>query len=244
MQPAIRPERFEGPEPRNSLDLDNTVGSLTQQGYVFTTTLPLSAPAAAYSFEARGGGSEYWVGYHNFRVVTRYNRSTKYALAAHQLSQAILSRYVEAVASNPESVADAARDARGRATQARAGMPEVEQRREQLPGAVAEIDLAEFQKTELRVARVIEASYVDGADKLLKLELDVGDEQRTVFSGIRSSYEPADLTDRLVILVANLAPRKMRFGISQGMVLAASGSEPGIFLLSPDSGAKPGMKVS
>jgi methionyl-tRNA synthetase len=107
-----------------------------------------------------------------------------------------------------------------------------------------EIDLAEFQKTELRVARVIEASYVEGADKLLKLKLDVGDEERTVFSGIRSSYEPAALTNRLVVLVANLAPRKMRFGVSQGMVLAASGEEPGIFLLSPDSGAKPGMKVS
>ncbi len=112
------------------------------------------------------------------------------------------------------------------------------------PAANGEIDLAEFQKTELRVARVIEASYVDGADKLLKLRLDVGDEERTVFSGIRSSYEPAALTNRLVILVANLAARKMRFGVSQGMVLAASGEEPGIFLLSPDSGAKPGMKVS
>jgi methionyl-tRNA synthetase len=107
-----------------------------------------------------------------------------------------------------------------------------------------EIDLAEFQKTELRVARVVEASYVEGADKLLKLKLDVGNEERTVFSGIRSSYEPAVLTNRLVILVANLAPRKMRFGVSQGMVLAASGEEPGIFLLAPDSGAKPGMKVS
>jgi methionyl-tRNA synthetase len=107
-----------------------------------------------------------------------------------------------------------------------------------------EIGIDEFQKTELRVARVIEASYVEGADKLLKLKLDVGGEERTVFSGIRSSYEPAALANRLVILVANLAPRKMRFGVSQGMVLAASGDEPGIFLLSPDSGAKPGMKVS
>jgi methionyl-tRNA synthetase len=110
--------------------------------------------------------------------------------------------------------------------------------------ANGEIDLAEFQKTELRVARVIEASYVEGADKLLKLKLDVGTEERTVFSGIRSSYDPAALTNRLVVLVANLAPRKMRFGVSQGMVLAASGDDPGIFLLSPDSGAKPGMKVS
>jgi membrane-bound lytic murein transglycosylase B len=106
MELAIRPERFAGPEPRNSLDLGDTVGSLTEQGYVFTTTLPLSAPAAAYSFEAQGGGSEYWVGYHNFHVVTRYNRSTKYALAAHQLSQAIRSRYVETVASNVGSAAE------------------------------------------------------------------------------------------------------------------------------------------
>jgi methionyl-tRNA synthetase len=112
------------------------------------------------------------------------------------------------------------------------------------PASNGQIDLTEFQKTELRVARVVEATYVEGADKLLKLTLDVGSEQRTVFSGIRSSYEPAALTNRLVILVANLAPRKMRFGVSEGMVLAASGDEPGIFLLAPDSGAKPGMKVS
>ena len=105
MEPATRPERFAGPEPRNSLDLGDTVGSLAELGYVFTTTLPSDAPAAAYSFEAAGGGSEYWVGYHNFHVVTRYNRSTKYALAAHQLSQAIRSRYFETVASNSRSVA-------------------------------------------------------------------------------------------------------------------------------------------
>jgi methionyl-tRNA synthetase len=110
--------------------------------------------------------------------------------------------------------------------------------------STAEIDIAQFQKTELRVARVVEASYVEGADKLLKLRLDVGTEERTVFSGIRSAYEPEALKGKLVILVANLAPRKMRFGVSQGMVLAASGDSPGIFLLHPDSGATPGMKVS
>jgi membrane-bound lytic murein transglycosylase B len=99
MERAIRIESFSGPEPRNALELDGTVGSVTELGYVFTTTLPSDAPAAPYSFEAEGGGSEYWVGYHNFRVVTRYNRSTKYALAAHQLSQAIRARYFEAVAS-------------------------------------------------------------------------------------------------------------------------------------------------
>jgi membrane-bound lytic murein transglycosylase B len=106
MAQAVRPERFEGPEPENKLELGDTVGSLTTKGYAFTTTLPLDAPASAYSFEAAGGGSEYWVGYHNFYVVTRYNRSTKYALAAHQLAQAIRSRYTETLASNVGSGAE------------------------------------------------------------------------------------------------------------------------------------------
>jgi len=111
-------------------------------------------------------------------------------------------------------------------------------------GAAAEIDIAQFQTTDLRVARVLEASLVEGADKLLKLTLDAGGPQRTVFAGIRSTYDPQVLVGRLVILVANLKPRKMRFGVSEGMVLAASGAEGGPFLLSPDSGATPGMKVS
>jgi methionyl-tRNA synthetase len=111
-------------------------------------------------------------------------------------------------------------------------------------GAAAEIDIAQFQKTDLRVARVLDASLVEGADKLLKLTLDVGGSQRTVFAGIRSAYDPKALVGRLVILVANLKPRKMRFGVSEGMVLAASGDAGGPFLLSPDSGAEPGMKVS
>jgi membrane-bound lytic murein transglycosylase B len=105
MEPATRPEPWDGPEPRNSLDLGETVGSLARMGYVFTTSLPSDAPAAAYAYEAAGGGSEFWVGYHNFRVVTRYNRSTKYALAAHQLAQALHSRYYATVASNVGSSA-------------------------------------------------------------------------------------------------------------------------------------------
>jgi membrane-bound lytic murein transglycosylase B len=105
MERAMRSETFAGPEPRNALELDGTVGSVAELGYVFTTTLPASAPAAPYSFEAQGGGSEYWVGYHNFHVVTRYNRSTKYALAAHQLSEAIRERYFETVASAGGSAA-------------------------------------------------------------------------------------------------------------------------------------------
>jgi len=111
-------------------------------------------------------------------------------------------------------------------------------------GAAAEIDIAQFQTIDLRVARVLDASFVEGADKLLKLTLDVGGPQRTVFAGIRSTYDPQALVGRLVVLVANLKPRKMRFGVSEGMVLAASGDAGGPFLLSPDSGARPGMKVS
>ena len=88
------------------------------------------------------------------------------------------------------------------------------------------------------------AEHVEGADKLLKLTLDVGGlGTRQVFAGIKSAYDPATLIGRLTVAVANLAPRKMKFGMSEGMVLAASGEAPGLFLLSPDSGAQPGMKV-
>jgi membrane-bound lytic murein transglycosylase B len=106
VEQATRREHFAGPEPGNSLDLSETVGSLSSMGYVFATTLPADAPAAAYALEAADGGSEYWVGYHNFRVITRYNRSAKYALAAHQLSQAIRTRYLDTLASNAGSVAE------------------------------------------------------------------------------------------------------------------------------------------
>lgn len=93
---ATRSASFKGPEPTNSLDLDSTVGKLRDMGYVFPTNLPAETPAAAYSYEAADGGTEYWVGFHNFRVITRYNRSPKYALAAYQLSEAIRGRYAAA----------------------------------------------------------------------------------------------------------------------------------------------------
>jgi methionyl-tRNA synthetase len=106
------------------------------------------------------------------------------------------------------------------------------------------ITIDDFKKIDLRVARIANAEYVEGSDKLLKLTLDLGSETRTVFAGIKSAYDPATLKDRLTVVVANLAPRKMKFGVSQGMVLAASGEGPGLFILSPDSGATPGMKIS
>ena len=106
------------------------------------------------------------------------------------------------------------------------------------------ISIDEFRKIDLRVARILEAEAVTGADKLLRLTLDLGSEQRTVFAGIKSAYDPATLKGRLTVMVANLAARKMKFGVSEGMVLAASGEGPGLYLLAPDSGATPGMKIT
>jgi methionyl-tRNA synthetase len=105
------------------------------------------------------------------------------------------------------------------------------------------ISIEDFNKLDLRVAKILKAEHVDGADKLLKLTLDLGGTTRTVFAGIKSAYDPAKIEGRLTVMVANLAPRKMKFGVSEGMVLAASGGGPGLFLLSPDSGAQAGMKV-
>ncbi|MCP5181395.1 MAG: methionine--tRNA ligase [Pseudomonadales bacterium] len=106
------------------------------------------------------------------------------------------------------------------------------------------ISIDDFAKVQLKVARILEASAVEGADKLLQLRLDLGDHQRTVFSGIKSAYDPANLVGRLTVVVANLAPRKMRFGTSEGMVLAAGPGGSDIFLIAPDTGAQPGMDVT
>ncbi|QXP85343.1 methionine--tRNA ligase [Methylococcus sp. Mc7] len=105
------------------------------------------------------------------------------------------------------------------------------------------ISIDDFAKVDLRVARIANAEHVEGADKLLKLTLDLGGETRTVFAGIKSAYAPENLVGRLTVMVANLAPRKMKFGMSEGMVLAAGPGGADIFILSPDQGAQPGMKV-
>ncbi len=114
----------------------------------------------------------------------------------------------------------------------------------------AEIDIDAFAKVDLRVAQVIEASLVEGADKLLRLRLDLGVDaagdpvERTVFAGIRTAYKPEQLTDKLLVVVANLKPRKMKFGTSEGMILAAGPGGKEIWLLHPDTGAKPGMRIN
>jgi len=106
------------------------------------------------------------------------------------------------------------------------------------------ISIDEFLRVDLRIAKVLNADLVSGADKLLKLRLDVGElGEREIFAGIRAAYEPKDLAGRLIVVVANLEPRKMRFGVSAGMMLAAGPGGQDIFILSPDSGAVPGMRV-
>ena len=105
------------------------------------------------------------------------------------------------------------------------------------------INYDDFAKLDLRIARIVKANHVEGADKLLQLTLDIGNEQRNVFAGIKSAYAPEDLEGRHTVIVANLAPRKMRFGISEGMVLAAGPGGKDLWILNPDEGAKPGMRV-
>ncbi|WP_111496660.1 methionine--tRNA ligase [Marinobacter bohaiensis] len=106
-----------------------------------------------------------------------------------------------------------------------------------------EIEFDTFAKVDLRVAKIVKAEHVEGADKLLRLTLDIGNEQRNVFAGIKSAYAPEDLEGRLTVMVANLKPRKMKFGVSEGMVLAAGSGGKDIHILSPDSGAQPGQRV-
>jgi len=106
-----------------------------------------------------------------------------------------------------------------------------------------EIKFDDFTKVDLRIAKIVKAEQVEGADKLLRLTLDIGGKNRNVFAGIKSAYNPEDLEGKLTVMVANLAPRKMRFGLSEGMVLAAGPGGKDLFILNPDEGAQPGMRV-
>ncbi len=116
------------------------------------------------------------------------------------------------------------------------------------PAADGLCTIDDFMKIDLRIAQIVDCEHVEGSDKLLRLTLDVGEgRMRNVFSGIKSAYQPEDLKGKLTVMVANLAPRKMKFGVSEGMVLAASAKDekahPGIYILEPWPGAKPGMRI-
>ena len=118
-------------------------------------------------------------------------------------------------------------------------------KREDGSEAIAEtIEFPDFAKVDLRIARIVKADHVEGADKLLQLTLDIGNgETRNVFSGIKAAYQPENLEGKLTVFVANLAPRKMKFGMSEGMVLAAGPGGADIWLLEPHDGAQPGMRI-
>jgi len=107
-----------------------------------------------------------------------------------------------------------------------------------------EIEFDDFAKVDLRIAKIVNAEYVEGADKLLRLTLDIGSGERNVFAGIKAAYQPEELIGKLTVMVANLKARKMKFGMSEGMVLAAGPGGKDIFLLEPHTGATPGMRVS
>ncbi|WP_250507241.1 MULTISPECIES: methionine--tRNA ligase [unclassified Caballeronia] len=154
-------------------------------------------------------------------------------------------KQIEALlAANRESLAPAAEAAAATATTTAAPAKTAAKK----PDDAGVISIDDFAKVDLRIAKIVDCKAVEGSDKLLQLTLDVGeDKTRNVFSGIKSAYQPQDLIGKLTVMVVNLAPRKMKFGLSEGMVLAASATdekaEPGLYILEPHSGAKPGMRV-
>jgi len=156
-----------------------------------------------------------------------------YQALAQRLDSKTVAQLVETPMEKPAPVANAATAPTAPTAPAAPAAP-----------AAATIGIDDFAKLDLRIAKVIAAEAVEGSDKLLKLTLDLGAEQRTVFSGIRKSYSPEQLQGRSVVVIANLAPRKMRFGVSEGMVLCASGADDRVFLLTADDGAAGGMKIS
>ncbi|QSN61896.1 methionine--tRNA ligase [Caballeronia sp. M1242] len=169
--------------------------------------------------------------------------SSAHAINAYKhLTTRVDPKQIEALlAANRESLQPAAPEASAAAPKAAATKEPKQQ-----DNGVISID--DFAKVDLRIAKIVDCKAVEGSDKLLQLTLDIGEEKtRNVFSGIKSAYQPQDLVGKLTVMVANLAPRKMKFGMSEGMVLAASATdekaEPGLYILEPHSGAKPGMRV-
>jgi methionyl-tRNA synthetase len=153
--------------------------------------------------------------------------------------EALIAANRDSLQATPEAAAPVDAKARSKAAKA------VAADKDETPGIIS---IDDFAKIDLRIAKIVDCKAVEGSDKLLQLTLDIGEEKtRNVFSGIKSAYQPEQLVGKLTVMVANLAPRKMKFGLSEGMVLAASATdekaEPGLYVLEPDSGAKPGMRV-
>jgi methionyl-tRNA synthetase len=169
-----------------------------------------------------------------------------YEPLATRVDPAATTALVAASAENlkPSGIPAAAQATPAAGTRAGPGSPAASSPAAPDPAAMPRISIDEFGRVDLRIARIASAEIVEGADKLLKLTVELGvDERRTIFAGIRQAYTPEQLVGRLTVVVANLEPRKMRFGMSDGMVLAAGPGGKDIFLLSPDPGAAPGMKA-
>ncbi|MDO9054808.1 MAG: methionine--tRNA ligase, partial [Gallionella sp.] len=185
--------------------------------------------------------NEKWVALSSGHVINTYQH----------LATRLDPKLVEAmVAANQESLPASPASGQGVAAQSEQRHAVHQQHTASIEVAQAEKDFEPFisiedvAKVDLRVAKIVNAEQVEGAAKLLKLTLDIGEgNSRTVFAGIKSAYDPENLKGRLTVMVANLAPRKMKFGLSEGMVLAASGEASGLFILSPDDGATPGMRI-
>jgi len=178
--------------------------------------------------------------------------SSGHAINTYQhLATRLDPKLIEAmVAANQESLPNSPASVQGETVQSEQRHAAHQQHTTSIEVAQAEkdfepfISIEDFAKVDLRVAKIVNAEQVEGAAKLLKLTLDIGEARpRTVFAGIKSAYDPENLKGRLTVMVANLTPRKMKFGLSEGMVLAASGEASGLFILSPDDGAQPGMRI-
>ena len=206
------------PARRNDLQ---TICSQSLQGFQLLTVLLAPVLPATASRVAR----EFFGRDRDFVWSDAWKEPTRVAPYTHLLSR-VDAKQVDALLEGPKTATPAPATTAGSREQP----------------ALLSID--DFGKVDLRIARIVNAEHVEGADKLLKLTLDVGEvRHRTVFAGIKSAYRPEDLVGRLTPVVANLAPRRMKFGVSEGMVLAASGDGSGVYLLAPDDGAKPGMQV-
>ncbi|MEN3158243.1 methionine--tRNA ligase [Alkalimonas sp. NCh-2] len=176
-------------------------------------------------------------GWHNYQQALLNHRIEPFKALMQRVEPAKVAAMLEASKENLQPQADQTAPAKT-ATKTDAAKPV-----QAIEPIADTISIDDFAKIDLRVARIAHAEPVEGADKLIRLELDIGSETRQVFAGIKSAYEPADLIGRYTVMVANLAPRKMRFGLSEGMVLAAGPGGSELFILSPDSGATAGMRV-
>lgn len=224
--------------PDRSDDLQRTCSLGIQLFYLLSRYLKPILPGTAQQIEAFLNCAPLtWPQLGNNQPVSDLLLPAGHAINAYQhLMTRIDAKQIDAlIAANMQSLAAPASESPAR---------HAEKQQHAVTPIAETISIDDFSKIDLRIARIVNAEHVPGAEKLLKLTLDIGSEQRTVFAGIKSAYDPEQLKGRLTVMVANLAPRQMKFGLSEGMVLAAGGGNPGeLFILSPDSGAQPGMRV-